>query len=155
MSIGCDIIFKLICPLSDCFYICTWLISWIVSMTRSYVWLSLIYFSCVRLSLLVMLSVGLITLLSLFDTINVYFSQFSSLFRCWDWASADGNLHISSGGDDQRRSRNVVLHEPQRARSSPLTFGSFKSISGNFNLFSDLMYFKICVRGFLFWNVGV
>ena len=64
----------------------------------------------------------------------IYFKQFSSLFRCRDRASADGNLHSSPGGDGQRCSRHFVLHEPRRARSNTFTVGSFKSISGNFNL---------------------
>ena len=79
-----------------------------------------------------------------------------SLFRCRDRASADGNLHSSPGGNDQHCSRHIVLHEPRWARSSTFSFGSFKSISGYFNLFCIRSDMSLrCGWGLLFWIVDV
>ena len=111
----------------------------------SYVWLycviklSLICCTSVRYS--VARYVGFFILFCLFNTF--YFSQFSSLFRSWDWTSSDGNLHFSPRGNDQHGSLHTILHEPWRARSSPFTFGSFKSVSGNFILFLQCLWFSI------------
>ena len=33
---------------------------------------------------------------SLFDAIDVPFAQFSTILRCRDWSSSDGDLHVSS-----------------------------------------------------------
>ena len=49
---------------------------------------------------------------------------------------------------DRRCSIDVVLPERRRARPRTLPFGTFKSVSGNFNLFSDLNIFLD-----LFWGV--
>ena len=81
----------------------------------------------------------------------VYFLQFPSLFRRRDRASTDGDLHSSPRGNGQRCSRHIVLHEPRRARPSAFSFGSFKSISGTFNLFcstSVLICLLSVVEGF-------
>ena len=102
-----------------------------------------------------MLYVGLITLFSLFDTIDVYFHSFRRYFGV-----EIGHLQMAIYTSRREEMINVVRTTLFYLNpDEPVPVHSLSALSSPYQVnliyFADLLYFKTCVREFLFWNVDV
>ena len=95
-----------------------------------------------------MLSVG-------FDTIDVYFHSFRRYFGV-----EIGHLQMAIYTSRREEMINVVRATLFYMNpDEPVPVHSLSALSSPYQVnliyFADLLYFKTCIRGFLFWNVDV